>query len=148
VDNGLVCDVYCAAAPDVYGVGDVARWRNPLFDTVMRIEHRTHAAEQGMAVARSLLIPDERRPFAPVPYFWSDQYGIKFQAYGHLRDHDEALVLDSEFEARRLLVAYRKGDRLTGVLAAGAPPKTLRAWRSLIATRTAWTEALMDTSAA
>jgi NADPH-dependent 2,4-dienoyl-CoA reductase/sulfur reductase-like enzyme len=148
VDNGLVCDVYCAAAPDVYGVGDVARWHNPLFDTVMRIEHRTHAAEQGMAVARSLLNPDERRPFAPVPYFWSDQYGTKFQAYGHLRDHDEALVLDSDFEARRLLVAYRKGDRLTGVLAAGAPPKTLRAWRSLIATRTPWTEALADTSAA
>jgi hypothetical protein len=28
----------------VYGVGDVARWYNTLFGTLMRIEHRTNAA--------------------------------------------------------------------------------------------------------
>ncbi|MFJ3779044.1 NAD(P)/FAD-dependent oxidoreductase [Streptomyces sp. NPDC090075] len=148
VDNGLVCDEYCAAAPGVYGVGDVARWHNPLFGTLMRVEHRTHAAEQGMAVARNLLQPDDRRPFAPVPYFWSDQYKTKFQAYGNLRDHDEALVLDSDFEGRQLLVAYRKGDRLNGVLAAGKSPKVLRAWRALIAARAPWTEAIAEQIAA
>ncbi|MFF3372127.1 NAD(P)/FAD-dependent oxidoreductase [Streptomyces sp. NPDC002680] len=148
VDNGLVCDEHCAAAPGVYGVGDVARWHNPLFGTVMRVEHRTHAAEQGMAVARNLLQPDVSRPFAPVPYFWSDQYGIKFQAHGNLRDHDEAFVVDSDYEGHKLLVAYRKGERLTGVVAAGASPKTLRAWRSLIAARSAWTDALAEAPAA
>ncbi|MFF7594487.1 MULTISPECIES: FAD-dependent oxidoreductase [Streptomyces] len=142
VDNGLVCDEYCAAAPGVYGVGDVARWYNPLFDTVMRVEHRTHAAEQGMAVARNLLHSDEKRPFAPVPYFWSDQYGTKFQAYGNLRDHDEAVVLDSDLGARQLFVAYRKGDQLTGVLVAGKSPKIMRAWRALISCTTPWTDAL------
>ncbi|MEV4009040.1 FAD/NAD(P)-binding oxidoreductase [Nonomuraea angiospora] len=136
VRDGLVCDEFCAAAENVYGVGDVARWHNPLFGTAMRIEHRTNAAEQGMAVARNIL--GEPRPFAPVPYFWSDQYDIKFQAYGNLRDHDEALVLDRD----RLLVVYRKADRLVGVLAAGQTPRTLRAWRGLIAARTPWTAAL------
>ncbi|MET7339351.1 FAD-dependent oxidoreductase [Nonomuraea sp. NPDC005650] len=136
VDDGLVCDEFCAAAENVYGVGDVARWHNPLFSTGMRIEHRTNAAEQGMAVARNILAPP--RPFAPVPYFWSDQYDTRFQAYGDLRDHDEALVLDRD----RLLVAYRKADRLVGVLAAGRPAKTLRTWRALIAARTPWTAAL------
>ncbi|WP_433516862.1 NAD(P)/FAD-dependent oxidoreductase [Nonomuraea sp. CA-143628] len=136
VHNGLVCDEYSSAADGVYGVGDVARWHNPLFGTHMRVEHRTNAAEQGMAVARNLL--GEPRPFAPVPYFWSDQYGTKFQAYGHLRDHDEALVLDSD----HLLVAYRKADRLVGVLAASMSPKVLRAWRALIAARAPWTTAL------
>ncbi|MFI7133639.1 NAD(P)/FAD-dependent oxidoreductase [Nonomuraea sp. NPDC050153] len=136
VHDGLVCDEFCAAAENVYGVGDVARWHNPLFGTAMRIEHRTNAAEQGMAVARNIL--GRPRPFAPVPYFWSDQYDTRFQAYGDLRDHDEALVLDRD----RLLVAYRKTDRLVGVLAAGRPPRTLRAWRALIAARTPWTTAL------
>ncbi|MEU7746126.1 FAD-dependent oxidoreductase [Nonomuraea sp. NPDC049158] len=136
VHDGLVCDQYSSAAHGVYGVGDVARWHNPLFGTHMRVEHRTNTAEQGMAVARDLL--GEPRPFAPVPYFWSDQYGTKFQAYGHLRDHDEALVLDSD----HLLVAYRKADRLVGVLAAGLSPKALRAWRALIAARAPWTTAL------
>jgi NADPH-dependent 2,4-dienoyl-CoA reductase/sulfur reductase-like enzyme len=147
VHNGLVCDEYCAAAPGVYGVGDVARWHSPLFGTAMRVEHRTNAAEQGMAVARNLLNPEARKPFAPVPYFWSDQYEAKFQAYGHVRDHDEALVLDSDLAGRQLLVAYRKGDRLVGVLAAGKSPKTLRAWRALIAAATPWTAALTTTAA-
>jgi len=147
VHNGLVCDEYCTAAPGVYGVGDVARWHNPLFGTAMRVEHRTNAAEQGMAVARTLLDPEARKPFAPVPYFWSDQYDTKLQAYGHLGDHDEALVLDADPASRKLLVAYRKADRLVGVLAAGKSPKLLRAWRALIAARSPWTTALTTTAA-
>jgi hypothetical protein len=111
----------------------------------MRIEHRTNAAEQGMAVARNIL--GGPRPFAPVPYFWSDQYNTKFQAYGYLRDHDEALVLDADLPGRQFLVAYRKDDRLVGVLAAGKSPKLLRAWRALIAAATPWTAALTTTAA-
>jgi NADPH-dependent 2,4-dienoyl-CoA reductase/sulfur reductase-like enzyme len=147
VHNGLVCDEYCAAAPGVYGVGDVARWHNPLFGTDMRIEHRTNAAEQGMAVAHNLLNREAPKPFAPVPYFWSDQYDVKIQAYGYLRDHDEVLVLDSDLAARQLLVVYRAGDRLTGVLAAGKSPKVLRAWRALIATGASWRSALTAAAA-
>jgi hypothetical protein len=108
----------------------------------MRIEHRTNAAEQGTAVAHNLLDPAARKPFAPVPYFWSDQYDVRIQAYGHLRGHHEALVLDSDRTARQLLVAYRTGDRLTGVLAAGKSPTVLRAWRALIAARSPWTAAI------
>ena len=148
VHNGLMCDEYGAAAPGVYGVGDVARWYNPLFGVSMRVEHRTNAAGQGVAVARDLSEPSRRRPFAEVPYFWSDQYDTKFQAYGHLRDHDEALVLKSDLAGRQLLVAYRKDDRLVGVLAAGMSPRTLRAWRALIAARSPWTAALTATTAA
>jgi NADPH-dependent 2,4-dienoyl-CoA reductase/sulfur reductase-like enzyme len=69
LDDGLVCDEFSMAAPHVYGVGDVARWHNPLYGVTMRIEHRTNAAEQGLAVARNLLEPGALRPFAPVPYF-------------------------------------------------------------------------------
>jgi hypothetical protein len=114
----------------------------------MRVEHRTNAAEQGRAVARALLAPQARRPFAPVPYFWSDQYGTRFQAYGCLRDHDEALVLDADLAGRQFLVAYRKDDCLVGVLAAGKTPKTLRPWRARIAARTPWTAALNHPTAA
>ncbi|MEU6721378.1 FAD-dependent oxidoreductase [Nonomuraea sp. NPDC046802] len=146
VADGLLCDEHCAAAPGVFAAGDVARWHNPLFGAAMRIEHRTHAAEQALAVARNLLDPDRQRPFAPVPYFWSDQYDTKIQAYGQLRDHDEALVLDADAARPRLLVAYRRAGRLTGVLAAGVPPKTLRAWRALIAAGAEWSAAVAEAS--
>ncbi|MGW7294523.1 NAD(P)/FAD-dependent oxidoreductase [Streptomyces xiamenensis] len=144
VDDGLVCDAYCAAAPGVHGAGDVARWHHPLFGTALRVEHRTHAAEQGMAAARNLLRPEGRRPFAPVPYFWSDQYDLKVQAYGHLRGHDELAVVAGDLAERRFLAVYRTGDHLTGALAVGMPPRAIRPWRAAIAARTPWREALRD----
>jgi NADPH-dependent 2,4-dienoyl-CoA reductase/sulfur reductase-like enzyme len=140
LDGGVVCDEYCAAARDVYAAGDVARWYNPLFGVSMRIEHRTNAAEQGMAAARNLLDADARKPFAPVPYFWSDQYDVKIQAYGHLRGHEEVAVVEGELAERRFAAAYRAGDRVSGVLAVGTPPKVIRLWRQAVAAGAAWEE--------
>jgi NADPH-dependent 2,4-dienoyl-CoA reductase/sulfur reductase-like enzyme len=142
VADGLVCDQFCAAGPGVYGAGDVARWYNPLFGTSMRVEHRTNAAEQGMTAAYNLLHPRARRPFAPLPYFWSDQYDMRVQAFGHLRGHDEIVVVEGELSERRFLAVYRTGDRLAGALAVGMPPKAMRPWRQAIATGTSWHEAI------
>lgn len=139
VGDGVVCDEYCEAARNVYAAGDVARWYNPLFGTSMRIEHRTNAAEQGMAAARNLLAaPQARKPFAPVPYFWSDQYDMKIQAYGFLRGHDDVAVVEGDVAQRRFVALYRAGERVGGVLAVGMPPKVLRQWRQAVATGAAW----------
>ncbi|MDX3570631.1 NAD(P)/FAD-dependent oxidoreductase [Streptomyces sp. ID05-47C] len=154
VGDGVVCDEYCEAAwvsprPEagvVYAAGDVARWDNPLFGTSMRIEHRTTAAEQGMAAARNLLAaPQARKPFAPVPYFWSDQYDMKIQAYGYLRGHDAVAVVEGDPADSRFVAAYRTGDRVTGALAIGMPPKAIRPWRQAIATGAVWHDSVRTT---
>jgi NADPH-dependent 2,4-dienoyl-CoA reductase/sulfur reductase-like enzyme len=138
--DGVVCDQYCEAARNVYAAGDVARWYNPLFGTSMRVEHRTNAAEQGMAAARNLLHPEARKPFAPVPYFWSDQYDMKVQAYGFLRGHEEVAVVDGDLAERRFVAVYRTGDRVSGALAVGMPPKAIRLWRQAIVAEAMWHE--------
>ncbi|MET7703878.1 FAD-dependent oxidoreductase [Streptomyces sp. NPDC005485] len=148
VDDGVVCDEYCAAAPGVYAAGDVARWYNPLFGTSMRIEHRTNAAEQGMAAARNLLAPAARKPFAPVPYFWSDQYDMRIQAFGHLRGHDEVAVVDGDLAEGRFVAAYRTGERVSGTLAVGMPPKAIHGWRRAIVDGVRWGEAVAAREAA
>ena len=142
VGDGVVCDEYCEAARNVYAAGDVARWYNPLFGTSMRIEHRTNAAEQGMAAARNLLNSQARKAFAPVPYFWSDQYDMKIQAHGYLRGHDEVAVVEGDLGERRFVAAYRTGDRLTGALSVGMPPRAIRGWRLAIAAGVNWQEAV------
>lgn len=142
--DGLVCDATCAAAPGIYAAGDVARWDNPRFGVSMRVEHRTHAAEQGMAVARNVL--GAGRPFAPVPYFWSDQYDLKIQAHGYLRGHDAVQVVDGDLDERRFLAAYRTGDRLAGVLAVGMPPRALRPWRQALMSDARWYDVVPDTT--
>lgn len=136
VDNGLVCDEFGVAAPGVYGVGDVARWYSPSLGASVRIEHRTNASEHGMTVAHHILNPDEPQPFVSLPYFWSDQYDTRIQAFGHLRGHDEAVVVQDDAAQGRLFIVYRRGDRVAGVLAAGKPPRFLRQWRGLIAAET------------
>ncbi|MGW2415121.1 NAD(P)/FAD-dependent oxidoreductase [Streptomyces tubercidicus] len=156
--DGLRCDAYCAAAPGIYAAGDVARWDHPVHGRPLRFEHRMNATEQGMAAARNLLAElaatdpaatgagdgapaQERRPFAPVPYFWSDQYGLKLQAYGLTAGADrvETTVLDRA--ERRALALYGRDGRAVGVLAAGIPPRQLRALRAVVATPLPWEEA-------
>jgi NADPH-dependent 2,4-dienoyl-CoA reductase/sulfur reductase-like enzyme len=148
VADGVVCDEFSCAAPGVYAAGDVARWHNPLFDVSMRIEHRTNAAEQGMAVARNLMRPGARKPFAPVPYFWSDQYDMKIQAYGYLRGHDEVKIVDGDLGVRKFVAVYRRAGRLAGALAVGMPPKTIRAWRQAVATGATWQDAVGESKEA
>lgn len=135
VGDGVVCDQYCAAAPGVYAAGDVARWNHSLYGQV-RIEHRTNATEQGVAAARRLL--GVAVPFKPVPYFWSDQYDMKIQAYGHLDGHEEAAVVDGSPSEEHFLAAYRTGGRLSGVAAVGMPPKQLLPWHAKLAADTSW----------
>ncbi|MER6327381.1 oxidoreductase C-terminal domain-containing protein [Streptomyces coelicoflavus] len=122
----------------------MARWHHPRFGTSMRVEHRTNAAEQALTVAHNLLHPDRPRAFAPVPYFWTDQYDVRLQAYGHPRGHDEHVVVEGDLTQGRFLVAYRTGDRLS----AGLPPRTLRPWREALATDTPWTATAAATAPA
>ncbi|WP_043267988.1 FAD-dependent oxidoreductase [Streptomyces sp. CT34] len=159
--DGLRCDAYCAAAPGIYAAGDVARWDHPVHGRPLRFEHRMNATEQGMAAARNLLAelavegvhdpgdtPAERRPFAPVPYFWSDQYALKIQAYGLTAGADrvETTVLDRA--ERRTVALYGRDGNAVGVLAAGVPPRQIRALRAVVATPVPWDEARERVAAA
>ncbi|MHB8671357.1 MAG: NAD(P)/FAD-dependent oxidoreductase [Acidimicrobiales bacterium] len=142
VDDGVICDEACFAAPDVVAAGDVARWPNRLFGVSMRVEHWTNAAEQGAAAARNLLIgPEDAEPFCPVPYFWSDQYGVKIQYVGHASPDDEVAVVEGSVEDRRFVAAYGRAGRLTAALAFDRP-RPLMAFRRLLADRATWEDAL------
>ena len=95
-------------------------------------------------MAHNLVNPNDQWSIATVPYFWSDQYDVKIQAFGYLSNHDEALVLEHDLAERQLLIAYRKDDRLAGVLAAGKSPKVLRMWRGLVTAGVEWSAALAE----
>jgi 3-phenylpropionate/trans-cinnamate dioxygenase ferredoxin reductase component len=133
--NGIECDDRCQAAPGIYAAGDVASWLNPLFGTRMRLEHRMNATEQAIAVAGNLLGDD--KPFAPVPYFWTDQYDAKIQAYGTFPAGAEVQVTSGRLEERHFTVAYGYDGTVTGVLAWNSP-REIRAMRKLVVQRAPW----------
>ena len=120
LDDGVVCDSTCMAAPGVYAAGDVARWYNPRYARLMRIEHWTNAMEQGRAAARNLLAgPEDAEPYDHLPYFWSDQYDTSIQLAGSTDGTDEFRVVRGTLEDGEFIALFRSGERIAGLLGFG-----------------------------
>lgn len=112
--NGVVCDEFCRARPNVYAAGDVANWFNPRFGRRMRIEHRMNATEQGMAVAANIL--GRNQVFDPIPYFWTDQYDQKIQVHGLIGGDRRVTALTGTVDDDGFVLAYSTDGIIEGVL--------------------------------
>jgi 3-phenylpropionate/trans-cinnamate dioxygenase ferredoxin reductase component len=130
IGDGVECDEFCRAAPGIYAAGDVASWVNPRYQRRMRVEHRMNATEQGSAAAANLLKGDVQ-PFAPLPYFWSDQYTVKIQVHGHLSDGAEATIEEGSPADGKFVALYRKDGAPTAVVGWNSPARLIR-YRKLL----------------
>jgi NADPH-dependent 2,4-dienoyl-CoA reductase/sulfur reductase-like enzyme len=139
LENGVVCDETLRARDGVYAAGDVARWNSPDFDTHLRLEHWTNAAEMAAQAMANLLAPDAAQPYAHIPYFWSDWYGSRIQFAGLPEGVPE--VVTGTWDSAAFVALYRRGDRLVGVLALNRRGDIMK-YRALIARRAGWQEAL------
>jgi NADPH-dependent 2,4-dienoyl-CoA reductase/sulfur reductase-like enzyme len=141
LDNGVVCDASCLAAPGVVACGDVARWPNPLFDDeLMRLEHWTNATEQAVHAA-DRLVSGIANPFGPVPFVWSDQYDCKIQSVGRFDARDAFEVTHGDLESRKFVAIFERNGRISGALGFTQPRHVMR-YRALIARRASFDEAL------
>jgi NADPH-dependent 2,4-dienoyl-CoA reductase/sulfur reductase-like enzyme len=118
LEDGIACSADLrAAAGQVYAAGDVVRWPNGRYGTPMRIEHWTTAAEQGRIAginAANGVLGNPAIECSTVPYFWSDQHGVRIQFAGYRTGEEE--IFEHTDEAGSLFV-YRRGDEVAGVLA-------------------------------
>ncbi len=141
IDNGIVCDEFCIAAPNVFAAGDVARWPNSLFDgELMRLEHWTNAVEQGAHVAETI-VSGEPTSFAPVPFVWSDQYDCKIHSVGRFSADDEFTIVRGSLESRKFVALFGRNGRLTGALGFSQPRHVMIARRQ-IAERVSYADAV------
>ena len=148
LDDGVLCDARCATAiPGVYAVGDVARRQSALFDAHIRVEHWTSASEHGTVAADAILGRPAEESRGGVPYFWSDQHGVKLQMVGHPAGHDAVHVVEDPAREDRAVVLYRRWGRV--VAAAGfSRPRVVMRMNALIAGRTGWDAAIAAAAAA
>jgi NADPH-dependent 2,4-dienoyl-CoA reductase/sulfur reductase-like enzyme len=146
IRDGIVCADSLRAAPGVYAAGDCARWVNNLFGEAgeeMRVEHWSNAAEQGSAAAKNLLAElagAVTAPYAPVPFFWSDQFDSRIQYVGRAHGQDEVRVVAGDLDGS-FMAMYGHDGRLRGVLGVNMPKPVMRL-RKLIGERASWDEAL------
>ncbi len=135
IDDGIVCDSGCLAAPGVVAAGDVARWDHPDHGLV-RVEQWDNGVEQGAFAARRLLADAAGEPpevYGPVPWFWSDQYDRKIQLAGV--PAAATVIVHGTIEEQRFVQLYLDDDgRPVGALAWNRPRHAIQA-RQLLADR-------------
>lgn len=132
LDNGVNCDTNLQATgwPDIYAVGDVARWTHPIFNESLRVEHWTNANEHADIVA-SAIVGDPQVAGA-VPYVWSDQYGHKIQIVGRPAAGDQITLIEDPSEGRHVAI-YERSGRVVGMLSVDSPRKMLRGRKAIAA---------------
>ncbi len=146
IRDGIVCASTLRAADGIFAAGDCARWVNPLFGESgeeMRVEHWTNAAEQGAAAADNLLAElagESATPYAPVPFFWSDQFDSRIQYIGRAHGDDEVRVVAGDIDGN-FVALYGHAGRLRGVLGVNMP-RVVMPYRKLVASRSTWDDAL------
>lgn len=112
--NGIQVDEFSQTnLPDVYAAGDVANWWHPILEERLRVEHYENAQNQGVAAAKSML--GIREPYAPVPFFWSDQYDLTLQYVGHASGRDN-VVFRGDIASRNFLAFYLRDGQIRAAL--------------------------------
>lgn len=81
---GVLTDRRTRVAPGVVAIGDVAIVPDGVSDTPRRTPHWNAAIDQARVGAAALLTGDEAAPYAPRPYFWTDQWGLDMKICGSI----------------------------------------------------------------
>ncbi len=137
LENGIRTDAQGRTSdPHIWAAGDCASF--PWQGGRLRLESVQNAIDQAELVAENML--GAGKTYAPVPWFWSDQYDLKLQIAGLNTGFDR--VITREAEARSHW--YFKGDQFLAVDALGDPRAFMVAKRLLEQGRSVDPEALAD----
>jgi 3-phenylpropionate/trans-cinnamate dioxygenase ferredoxin reductase subunit len=102
------------AVAGVYACGDVASGWRPSLGRHVRVEHWTSAAGQAASVARAIL--GREAPYDDLPYFWSDQFGLRLQHVGHAEEW-AAVEIDGSSDSFSVRYLDQQGELVAALLA-------------------------------
>jgi 3-phenylpropionate/trans-cinnamate dioxygenase ferredoxin reductase subunit len=111
-EDGILVDDFARAAPDIYALGDCARFFSHRYGRKIRLECVQNAVDQAKAAAAAIVGKPVR--YDPVPWFWSDQYEIKLQITGLLDGYDASETTGNPAE-NKFSVEYKKAGKLIAV---------------------------------
>lgn len=106
VGNGIIVDEFARTSdPSIFAMGDCALL--PWEDGRIRLESVQNAVDQAESVAATLA--GGAQPYAPKPWFWSDQYDVKLQIAGFNLGYDDTLVRPGAREGAVSIWYFREG---------------------------------------
>ena len=113
VVNGITVDEYArTSAPDVFAAGDCTWHSNAFYGHHLRLESVQNALDQSRVAAAN--IAGKQLVYDALPWFWSDQYGIKLLSAGLLNGYDDLLVRGDRLnaDAKGFSVFYFKDRKM------------------------------------
>ena len=126
--GGIATDARGATSiPGVVAVGDCAAPWSEAAGRHVRFEHWTNALERPSAAVAALLGSDTASP-PEVPYFWSDQYGVRIQFAGTRGPDDKLRIVDGDVASHSFLAVYERDEVPVAVLGINQPRQFTR-WR-------------------
>lgn len=132
VINGIIVDDTCRTAdPDVYAIGDCTSHPNAIYGRLLRLESVHNALEQAKTAASNICGVESH--YSQVPWFWSDQYGLKLQIAGLSEGYDD-VVLRGDPSNGSFACCYLKDGVLIAVDAINSPHEFMQS-KALIAER-------------
>lgn len=127
--NGIHVDQYCrTSAANIYAIGDCTNQPNSLLNGRLRLESVHNAIEQGKTAAAHIAGHD--KPYDQVPWFWSDQYGLKLQTVGLWSLADET-VMRGDPASNSFSIFYLKAGQLVCVDAVNDPVSFMLAKKAI-----------------
>ena len=113
-DGSLTASEELEIATNVWSAGDIATW--PAASGPMRIEHWRVAQQQGRVAAKNMLGRGEK--FDRVPFFWTAQFGTRYEYLGHAKEWDDFRLFGS-LKEKTFVALYGQRGQLAAVASCG-----------------------------
>ena len=113
-DGSITTNSYLEIASDVWAAGDIAKF--PSAAGALRIEHWRVAQQQGRIAAKNMLGQD--KAFDAVPFFWTAQFGTRYEYLGHAKEWDDYRLLGS-LQEKTFVALYGQKGMLAAVVSCG-----------------------------
>ncbi|MFN3232017.1 MAG: NAD(P)/FAD-dependent oxidoreductase [Alphaproteobacteria bacterium] len=108
VDNGIIVDEFAATTdPAIFAAGDCTNHPNALLGGRLRLESVQNAVDQAKTAVSSML--GDPKPYAEVPWFWSDQYDLKLQIVGLSEPTDDVVIRGNPADRKFSVIYLRDG---------------------------------------
>ena len=118
VDDGIVVDErFRTSLPDVYAIGDVARYPDPTTGRLRRIEHWSNADAQGAHLGRQLA--GSKVAYDVLPVFFTQLFGRKLQVLGDVEPSAECILRGSLADGRLIGFHLTEDGKLVGAVIHG-----------------------------
>jgi NADPH-dependent 2,4-dienoyl-CoA reductase/sulfur reductase-like enzyme len=106
LQNGVIVDERCQAAPGIVAAGDVVAMRRPDGGPPIRTPHWDSAINQARTAANTLLHGDAARPVTRTPYFWTEQFGVDLKVCGDMPPRGTLQVVEGSIADRCALLQW------------------------------------------